>query len=189
LAHIEVSFINRELINGVVTETDVPERKIVHDFRVFRGSKISFSSGFAFSYFGNDQSNYVKKQLPEIINPGLDTSQIIAERGSSFIPLFANMIHIQWRSANDIAFGGTFGIGVPLAGNKDVQYLLGISSIWGIKERFIFSAGAVGGRVHKLGGGYNVNDLIRSSDDIPIINDQFKVGLFISLSINIFGGK
>jgi hypothetical protein len=189
ISHLEIEFSEISLTDDKIQKVNLPERKIIHDFRVFRGARLSFSPGFAFSFYGNDQRNYVKRQLPSDINPTQDSSMIVPERGNSFTPLFTNMVHIQWRSSNDIAPGLTLGLGVPLSGSKDIQYLFGGSLLLGTKERFIISAGASGGKITKLGGGYEPNQKIPSSMDIPLAKDQYKIGMFLSVSVNLISAK
>ncbi len=196
-SEIELTFLKAVYANGTIKYVENMDLKRAYKFRIKKGVKVSFSTGLGFSNYFQNQSSYVLKDLPfeqvqtgdtTVIQPN-DTSIIIEEKGNSFTPLLTSIMHVQFRSSNDLAIGLCLGIGVPLAGTKDVQFLLGSSLILGTEQRFIISFGVSGGKVNKIGGGYQAGEYVPKGMEIPVLKDQYAVGMFLGVSYNIAASK
>lgn len=146
---------------------------------VFGGIKVSTSVGVSFGqYFDRPQSYFVRDLT------------ILSEEEDSFYPILSSFFHFYASSARNVDFGGAFGIGVPLNGANGIQsatFFLGPSLIIGKEQRLALTAGVMGGKVERLGQGFEVGDQI----DFEFLElpkrFPYEMGAFLGLSFNLGG--
>ena len=137
--------------------------------------RVRNSFGVAFSYFSGNKEFYVRPDM------------VIAEsQGDLFTPVLSTLIHFYPVKTNGLKFGGAFGFGIPLQGaNKDINFMLGPSVVIGQNELVILSAGASGGKVVKLSGGWNIGDKAPSAVYQLPTKSFYDLGAFLCLSFNV----
>ncbi|GJM32088.1 MAG: hypothetical protein DHS20C18_10890 [Saprospiraceae bacterium] len=143
------------------------------------GLKISSSVGLSIGqYFDAPQEYLVREGF------------IVGSDNDSYIPILNTFIHFHPYSAGKARIGGSLGIGIPLISNNVSQsatFLIGPSLIFGNRETIVLSAGILGGKVERLGGGLHVGDAFTAVDGILPIKSLYELGYFFSFSYKIFG--
>jgi hypothetical protein len=145
-----------------------------------RGSfKVSAGLGLSFArYFNPPQAYFLR-----------DTS-ILAEDEDSFAPHLTSFVHFYRQTAGAVSYGGSFGVGMPIFnsdGGQSVSFFLGPSIMVGDRQRLVLTGGIMGGRVKRLGNGYQVGDsLPAGSPSIPT-DFRFQLGYFLGLTFNVSG--
>ncbi|MCB0560148.1 MAG: hypothetical protein H6573_29745 [Lewinellaceae bacterium] len=144
---------------------------------VYGGFKINASIGVSFGSYFNTPEGYF-----------LRDSVIKSEEKDSFFPVLTSFIHFYNQGSGNISLGGTFGLGLSIGGDEGLQsanFLLGPSLILGRGERIVLSGGIMGGKVTRLGQGYQVGDrLISEVDNVPT-RSVYQMGYFAGLSFNL----
>ncbi len=138
--------------------------------------RIRNSVGISFSYFdANNRSYYI----------GAD-SIIRTGQKDLFIPLLSTFIHFYAGKTQGIKWGGAFGFGIPLQGEKkDVNFLLGITAAIGKNEPILVTFGAAGSKVNKLGQGYSVGSKTVEKDPAKLTTSGYGVGGFLGITFNL----
>lgn len=138
--------------------------------------RIRNSVGIAFSYFdANNRSYYI----------GADS---IIRKGEKdlFTPLLSTFIHFYAGKTKGVKWGGAFGFGIPLQGEKkDVNFLLGITGAIGKNEPILVTVGAAGSKVNKLTNGYQLGDKTNEKDPAKLTTSGYGVGGFLSVTFNL----
>ena len=144
---------------------------------VYGGFKINASIGVSFGSYFNTPEGYF-----------LRDSVIKSEEKDSFFPVLTSFIHFYNQGSGNISLGGTFGLGLSIGGEEGLQsanFLLGPSLILGRGERIVLSGGVMGGKVQRLGQGYQVGDRqISEVDNVPT-RSVYQMGYFAGLSFNL----
>lgn len=105
----------------------------------------------------------------------------VVRRGGedAFKPSAGAMVHIHRRLSGEVHWGPSFGLSVQ--DGKTVQYLGGLSLLFGEKKRVVVTGGVAGGLVSRLDG-LEEGDAF-SGDKIPV-KDRFGIGPFLGLTYN-----
>lgn len=143
------------------------------------GLKINGSIGLGFGqFFSRPQSYFVRDSV------------ILADQQDSFVPYLASFLHFYSYTPKQLAFGGSFGVGIPVFNAKSDQsiaFFLGPSVFLGGAQRITLTGGILGARVEALGNGYEVGDVIDNPfTGVPTIG-RYQLGYFIGVSINVIG--
>lgn len=138
------------------------------------GLRINTSAGMSFVSFMGGQNSYLN-----------DAGQIKEVKGDLFSPAITTMFHCYRQSYRPFTVGGSFGLSVPIEGQKDFMYMGGLSGIIGKKQRVIINLGALGGKVDRLSDGYKAGDMLVSEySDVPM-KRVFDFGFFAGVTFNI----
>lgn len=139
---------------------------------------IKNSVGVAFSYFdANNTSYYI----------GADSVIRNGEK-DAFTPLLSTFIHFYAGKSSGIKWGGAFGFGIPLEGDKkSINFLLGLSAAFGKNEPILVTLGAAGAKVDKLVNGYKAGDKTSLTDPARLTTSGYGVGGFLGITFNLAG--
>lgn len=140
------------------------------------GLKVNASVGISFvRFFDRPQSYFVRDSV------------IVADDQDAFLPIISSFFHFYPQSRRQVSVGGTFGLGIGVGGeNAGLQtYFFGPSLILGRGQRVVFTTGLTGGKVERLGQGYQPGDVY----DATIIPTKsvYEMGFFLGISFNIMG--
>lgn len=162
----------RENTYGDTTKSGEVRRTRLVQIPTHGGLRINSSAGMSFLTYFNGNNSYTS------------TNGIVNEvRGDAFTPSLSTMFHFYNQTPRAVSFGGGFGIGVPIEGDKDFIYMLGSSLIFGKTQRVILNVGAFGGKIERLTG-MAVGDPIVEGTIVPT-QKVFDFGLFAGLTLNI----
>ena len=138
--------------------------------------KLRNSMGIAFTYFADNNRSY-------FVDPG--TNKIVRSNADFFTPVLSTFIHFYGGGNERLKWGGALGFGIPLQGaQKDINFMLGLSAVFGKNEPILISAGVSGGKVNKLDKGYKTGDAVSSGFVIPT-RSVYQPGLFIAVTFNL----
>lgn len=138
--------------------------------------KIRNSVGVAFTYFAANAKKYIVTEDSIIAKGDRDL----------FSPLVATYIHFYSGKSAGFRWGGTFGIGIPITGEKkDINFMLGLSTAFGQNEPIMLSAGLSGAKVSKLTSGYQLGQKITHTNEDRIVTSGYDLGGFVSISFNL----
>ncbi|MCO6476681.1 MAG: hypothetical protein J5I94_08665 [Phaeodactylibacter sp.] len=144
---------------------------------VYGGFKVNASIGVSFgSFFEQPQGYFLRDGV------------IVSEDKDSYLPIITSFLHFYPQSAGNVSFGGAFGLGLSLGGDgggQSIHFLLGPSLILGQGERIALSGGLMGGRVDRLGQGYQVGDSLVSEAGALPLRSVYELGFFVGLSFNV----
>ena len=134
------------------------------------------SLGISFNYFPDKNRSY-------FIKPDTTIGQ---GSGDLFTPVLSTFIHFYNYNTNGLRWGGTFGFGVPLLGEKkDIHFMLGLCTLLGKNEPVIISAGISGAKVDRLTNGWKTGQKVPDlTFSIPVLS-QFRAGVFFSVTFNL----
>jgi hypothetical protein len=144
------------------------------------GLRINSSAGMSFATFMNGQNSY------------LNNAGVVEEvKGDLFSPAISTMFHFYRQSYRPFTIGGSFGLSVPIEGQKDFIYMTGASIIIGKSQRVIFNIGGLGGKVERLSEGLKAGDALVSEYSAVPTKRVFDFGLYAGVTFNVnslFGG-
>lgn len=130
--------------------------------------------GFGFASFAESRWNYY-------VTPD---SVVARESANQFKPLVVTYLNFYAPRDKGFRWGGTFGAGLPLSGNKDINIMIGLSTFLGKNDPVCITAGVVGSELKKLTG-------IKPGDKVNFteITDThyqsvYRLGYFVSLTFN-----
>ncbi|MFT3680018.1 MAG: hypothetical protein QM791_07075 [Ferruginibacter sp.] len=140
-----------------------------------KGIRIRNSLGVAFTHFSaNNQAYYI------------ENATLKSGPKDIFTPVLSTFIHFYTGKSTSFKWGGAFGFGIPLQGErKDVNFMLGLSAVLGRNEAIMLTAGIAGAKVNKLLGGYKSGDSTTETDVSKITTLGYSIGGFIALSLNL----
>jgi hypothetical protein len=138
------------------------------------GLRINTSAGMSFVSFMGGQNSYLN-----------DAGLIKEVKGDLFSPAITTMFHCYRQSYRPFTIGGSFGVSVPIEGEKDFMYMGGLSGIIGKKQRVIINVGALGGKVNRLTDGYKSGDVLASEFSEVPMKRVFDLGFFVGVTFNI----
>ena len=138
--------------------------------------RIRNSVGIAFTYFEDKNTSY-------FVRPD---STIGKGSGDLFTPVLSVFMHFYNNRSSGLKWGGTFGFGVPLLGEKkDINFMLGLCTLLGRNEPVIISAGVTGAKVDRLGKGWKVGQKVPNLNFQIPASSQFRLGGFVSVTFNL----
>lgn len=143
---------------------------------VYGGIKMNVSIGLNFAQFFNQPQEYY-----------LRDTVLSSEDSDRFLPVATTFIHFYPQRTNNVALGGSFGIGIPLTGSENfssINFFLGPSLIFGKSQRIVLNTGLMGGKVKELSRGLNVGDTVLPQSEIPTAS-RYKIGYFLGVSFNL----
>ena len=143
---------------------------------VYGGIKMNVSIGLNFAQFFNQPQEYF-----------LQDTIISSEDSDRFLPVATSFIHFYPQRTNNVALGGSFGIGIPLTGSENfssINFFLGPSLIFGKSQRIVLNGGLMGGKVEEISRGLSVGDTVLPQSEIPTAS-RYKIGYFLGVSFNL----
>ena len=146
------------------------------------GVKIDFSTGL-FITTGLHDKRYSLNQSPTD-----SLSSTISENKNNNVAQISlgALMHISKRTTNCFKPGFTFGFGLNSTDISNASVFLGISGIFGSKERFIASLGLSLSQVDYLKGEYELNKgYLTTKISSELTEKTTRGGLFLSLTYNL----
>ncbi len=138
--------------------------------------RIRNSLGVAFSHFKQNNTTYYIT----------DDSVIGEADGDAFSPVLSTFIHFYSSRVANMKWGGAFGFGIPLQGEeKDINFLLGASMIFGRNEPLMVTFGASGAKVDKLTNGNVLGGKTTETDAAKLTRSSYGIGAFVAVSFNL----
>ncbi len=136
--------------------------------------KINSSLGLAFPYYNN---NFTYINVDGFIEE---------QSGNNFAPNLAAFMNFYPYNGKLGQLGGTFGLGVPVNGDdRNINILMGASSLFGTDNRIVINAGATLGQINKLDQGLKTGDMLENEfADVPVIQ-SWQWGAFVGISFSI----
>jgi hypothetical protein len=133
--------------------------------------KINSSFGFGFPYF-KENVNYINKD-----------SIISSQPGDNYSPNVSAYINFYRYTGSNVNLGGSIGVGIPLTDkSRNVNIFLGLTSLFGTKNRIALHAGATIGQVKSLDQGFLLGEkLLSNTQEVPTRN-VWEVGGFVGVS-------
>ncbi len=171
----DLSYLKLELYPKMETES---KDTMVQYFQLNgkRNLKIRNSVGVAFTYFTANNNKYFINQDSVISKSGRDL----------FNPLISTFIHFYSGKTTGLRWGGTFGVGFPLTGEKkDVNFLLGLTTVFGPNDPILLSFGVCGAKVNKLTNGYKLGQKTTETNEEKLVAGGYDVGGFVSVTFNL----
>ena len=137
------------------------------------GVRISNSAGIGFTYLGTYRKTYY-----------LENDSVLASSPDNrIVPVIGTFLNAYSRGLGVINIGGSFGIGVAIEETLSINYMFGITTVIGRKERLLFSAGLVLGPVSEPTKGYYVGKQTTNADFPTKLS--YKPGIFFCVHYNI----
>lgn len=171
----DISDLKLELYPKIET---VAKDTVVQYFELNRKKNIRIrnSVGIAFSFFNENNTSYYINEDSVILKGDRDL----------FTPLLSTFIHFYAGKSRGVKWGGAFGFGIPLQGEKkDVNFLLGVTGAIGKNEPILVTVGAAGAKVNKLGFGYELGDKTSQTDPAKLTTSGYGIGGFLSVTFNL----
>ena len=170
LAYLKLQFYPKPEINSKDTMVQVFQLKEK------RHMKIRNSVGAAFTYFSANNTTYFIDQDSVIQSSDKDL----------FTPLISTFIHFYSGKTSGFKWGGVFGVGIPITGEqKEINFLLGLTTAFGQNEPILLSVGLSGAKVNKLTKGYSVGDKTNARTETDLVTSGYGIGGFVSVSFNL----
>ncbi len=147
--------------------------------KVYGGIRINTSVGIGFTkYFEAPKDYFVRDSI------------VLASDKDAFSPVLSTFIHFYSPMPGTISWGGSFGIGIPLGGDNNLQsisFFLGPSIVIGQGHNIVFTGGLSGGKVPKPSQGYAVGDRFESDPSLFATDLKYALGYFVGVSFNLLG--
>jgi len=147
--------------------------------KVYGGIRVTTSVGIGFAkFFENPKDYFVRDSI------------VYASDKDAFSPVLSTFIHFYSPKPGTISWGGSFGVGIPLGGDNNLQsisFFLGPSIVIGQDHNIVFTAGLSGGKVPKPAQGYAVGDRFESDAALFTTESKYALGYFLGVSFNIIG--
>jgi hypothetical protein len=137
------------------------------------GVRVSSSVGIGFTYLGFSRKSYY-----------LDENNVLTSvPDNRIVPVAGTFLNVYSRGLGVVNLGGSFGIFISLQETFAINYMLGITSVFGRKERVLVSAGCVLAPVDEPSKGYTVGDYYENPDFPTEV--KYKPGIFFCVHYNI----
>lgn len=151
---------------------------------VIRRNRITFSTGLFASSLADEKfinkPNYVTDVSTQVDTVASYT--LTKEETEKYGFGLAAFMHYAWQRDYNLGVGFSVGVGYDL--DKNVQYLLGGSLVFGAKNRIIFSGGLSFAQVEHLSSGFQLRTTSNAPIEFKTIK-KIKTGAFISFSYNL----
>lgn len=186
-----------DLINfkiKIVPRNDLKYAQPLHEYtfdypvRVRSNIKVDFSTGVFFSF---DEARGRTYRLDPI--PG-DTQNVMIVQNtpsSATLPSLGAAIHASWRTGPAFACGGMLGLGLNSKSIINPNFYVGLSGIFGWRERFILSFGYALNHVDYLGRNYRVEQVISKNavSEDQLTEKTYRGGLYLAFTFNLTNQK
>lgn len=153
--------------------------------------KLNFSIGMAFLYNSLRSTSYFLSPSPANLPDDSSLVQIReGKKTNRFQPAIGAFAHAYLKMGGYITPAITIGVSTNPTDFSDASYFLGLSTIFGHQNRFIFTAGMCGSKVEYLKGKYQLNKDYYKRDflninDTDLSEKTFRAGLFFAVSYNL----
>jgi len=137
--------------------------------------KISNTTGFGLTFFEANKYNYYIAEDSSIKTDGVENS----------VPVISTFLHFYKSSTATLKWAGTLGVGIPMSGEKNINFLLGLSAIIGKNDMLFITCGVAGSKVSKLGRDLHLGDKLQNPLLTLPTRSAYELAPFISLSFNI----
>lgn len=147
--------------------------------RVYGGIRVTSSLGIGFAKYFEQPKDYFVRD-----------SMVLASNKDAFSPVLSTFIHFFSPKPGSMSWGGSFGVGIPLGGDNNLQsisFFLGPSVVIGQDHNIVFTGGLSGGKIPKPGQGYQVGDRFESDASFFTTESKYALGYFLGVSFNIIG--
>lgn len=143
---------------------------------IYKKEPLRFRNTFGFGFVTFDESRWNYYISPD--------SVIQKESANQFRPVVATYLHFYAPGDRGFRWGGTFGAGLPLTGDKNINIMLGLSTFLGKNDPVCITAGVAGAQVKKLSG-WKEGDKVNFSE-LQDKNYQsvYRIGYFLALTFN-----
>lgn len=141
------------------------------------GFKLNASLGLSFGTFSETPQDYFVRD-----------ETIKSDDIGGLKPLLTSFLHFYKQSNENTSFGGSIGVGFPLAGDRSItslSFLAGPALVIGKSSRIVISSGLMTGQVNRLAQGYQIGDTFISEVDNVPIKQVYKLGYFFGISYNL----
>ncbi len=149
------------------------------------GVRVDFSAGFFFTSL-RDEAYTTEDDPAGAPVAGAEPAKLIkrsASQESTFTAATGSMLHIYERGTK--SWRPALSLGLGLNNSGDVTYFGGASLLLGKTARGVISAGVAGGKVKRLGGGFDLGDpLPAGTKEVPT-DSPFRLGWFVGFTYNL----
>lgn len=143
---------------------------------IYKKEPLRFRNTFGFSFV-----SYNENRWDYFISPD---SVITRESADQFQPLVSTYLHFYAPRDRGFRWGGTFGAGLPLTGDKNINIMLGLSTFLGKNDPVCITAGVAGAQVKKLTGWKTGDKVDFTTLEDRHYNSVYRLGYFLSLTFN-----
>ena len=143
----------------------------------FGGFKVNASLGISFGQFSDRPQDYFIRD-----------STILGEDQDAFFPILTSFVHFYSQGSKNISLGASIGVGFPVVSvgnNQSIAFFGGPSLIVGKSDRLVISGGIMGGKVQRLGQGYQVEDVFTADAGLIPKKERYELGYFLGMSYNL----
>lgn len=157
----------------------MPYKSLTQNIPVTGAWKIKGGAGISFGVLNNRPQSFE-------IN---DASRIVANDDDQFVPYISSFIHCYKTNISNVAFGGSFGAGIPIQGGTDLtslSFFLGPSLLVGSGKKVSFTAGLMGAKAQRLSGGLEAGDIFDGPIETLSTTKKYELGFFLGFSIGVF---
>ena len=147
--------------------------------KVYGGIRVNTSIGIGFAKYFEQPKDYFVRD-----------SMVFSSNKDAFSPVISTFIHFYSPKPGSISWGGSFGVGIPLGGDNNLQaisFFLGPSIVIGQNHDIVFTGGLSGGKVPKPAQGYQVGDSFNSDPSFFATESKYALGYFLGVSFNLLG--
>ncbi|WP_027382507.1 coiled-coil domain-containing protein [Epilithonimonas caeni] len=149
---------------------------------LYGGTRVDFSLGLSAAYYGKVSK---VELLPKENAPS--TYVLSTYKNKLSAASLIGMVTMSYRRTGYIAYGGSAGMGLDIAGGK-VQFsnfFVGPTMLFGKKDRIFFTAGPSLKNVRELKNGYEGTIVPPTEDFTSYTRDKYKIGIFASLTYSL----
>ncbi len=152
-------------------------------FNVKRGFKLDFSTGFVFNGLYNGNYKLIQYDDNNVVIKEEDS-----KNGFNFNTGIALLAHAYTRKGSFLNYGVSSGLSFNL-NNQNLNYMLGLSALFGEDQRFIVTFGLTAGRVKDLVKYYKLNKPI-PANELPVTSqvptvERLKATWFLGVTYNL----
>lgn len=148
--------------------------------KIYGGVKVNTGVGVGFASFFQKPKDYFVRD-----------STVFSSDKDAFSPVLSTFIHFFSPRSGNLSWGGSFGVGIPLGGENNLQsisFFLGPSAVIGQEHNIVISGGLSGGKVPIPAQGYQVGDRFTSDASFFKTESKYALGYFLGVSFSV-GGK
>ena len=153
--------------------TGIPLKREYLKVRVGGGMQFANSTGIGFNYLANQRKEYYMRD-----------SILSVRNDNRVVPMVNLFLNFYPRNVRTVNIGGAMGIGVSLQEELAINYLLGISAVFGTHNRIFLTAGVDFAPVKALRSDYYVGQVIDGSYTDALTKNVYRAGAFISITYN-----
>ena len=169
-------YLKRTSKDSVEAENKIKKQQKMKDESIFipvsGGVRVSTSAGIGFNYLGSAMKSYYVFD---------DTVRVSPD--NRVIPVVGTFLNVYSRGLGAINLGGSFGISVALQETLAINYMLGFTTVFGRKERLLFSVGCALAPVNEPADGYSPGTYTDYHDFPTKI--VYKPGFFLCIHYNV----